>query len=244
MWTKRKGNIDLVDSKIVTRDFIVAEGSTLSYNFLGEKNNPFERSIKVPVFYIFKVHRNHSLRVLSSSTSHVDIYPVKELRKNKPRMPGEVYKDKMDFDLATFLFLPFDIELGKSPWRKFSIEEGFIPERDGSHAEGLLPKRSASLLYAKHGPSIHGQDSFYRVAEVMPSQITNHFFVWLREGKEIYSHNKTFDSELEGNVKVPLERARELTWEVMSLLEKRYGAKLIHENYKRYWQDVERGSRV
>ena len=235
MWVKRRTNLEPVDSKIVTRDFIVAEGSTISYNFLGEKNNPFNRSIRVPIFYMFKVHKNHPLKVFSSSTNYIYIYPAKESKKSKPRMPAEVYRDKMDYDLATFLFLPFDINLGKSHWKKFSIEEGFFPEikdsikeySDNLRENKWLPEfaslsKKASLLYAKHGPSIHCQDSFHRVSEVMPSQLINHFFSWLREGKEIQTHDKTFDSRLEGNVGVSIERAREITWEVMNVLEKRW----------------------
>lgn len=256
MWRGRKENLELVDSKIVTRDFIIAEGSTMSYNFLGEKNNPFSKSIRAPIFYLFKVHKNHPLRIFSSSTNFVNIYPAKESKKSRPRMPGEVYRDRMDYDLTTFLFLPFDINLGKSPWKKFSIEEGFSPESVDSIKEysGSLREnkwlsefasleRDASLLYAEHGPSIHCQDSFHRVSEVMPSQVINHFFSWLREGKEIYSHEKTFNQRLEGSVKVPLERAREITWEVMNVLEKRYSTRLMFEGYKRGMKEKEKGLR-
>jgi len=223
MWTRKKGNIGPVDSKIVKRDFIIAESYGSSYGFLhkNEESNPFKRSINVPMFYIFKVHKNHPMRIFSSSQSFTYIYPAKEDDKKKPRMPAEVYDDRLDYDLAKFMLVPFNVnEKNIGKWEKTSIKEGFVSELGRRH--------DVSLLYGDYGASINGQDYLRRVSEVSPSKIINHFYSWLYEGGKIFSHNRTFNQKLEGRVDIPVGNL--IPEDLFRTLEKRYNTKLLFEH--------------
>ncbi len=225
MWIRDNLTGKISDSKIVTRDFIIAEGLNGSYTFLDKDKNPFERDLYAPIMYIFKVHRNHPMRMSSTSTGHIDIYPANEHKKRLPRIPAEVYKDKMDYDLFTLMLVPFENPDIGDYWKKFEIKEAFVPEK-----EGLI--RDISLIYLKHGTSIHSQDSL-KISEVMPSQVIDHIFHWLRDHKKITSHDKTFETRLEGRISIPIEKVRNLTAQLSNILEKRYSTRLMFENYRR-----------
>ena len=227
MWRKTETHLNLVDSKIVTRDFIIAEGSSNSLDtFLDMEENPFERSLYVPIMYIFKVHRNHPMRIFSACTDHINIYPKNEHKKRRPRMPGEVYRDKRDYDLFTLMLVPFDNPDIGDYWRKkFEIKRAFVPEEEG-------PIRDISLSYLEHGANINSQASL-KISEVMPSQVINHVFHWLRDSKEITSHEKTFKTKLEGRISIPIEKVRDLTAQLSNILEKRYKTRLMFEDYRR-----------
>jgi len=224
MWTKTKYHINPVDSNIVTRDFIVAEGYCL-HTFLDRGN--FGRDLRVPVFYTFKVHKKHPMRIFSSNINHINIYPANELEKKKPRMPAEVFEDKMDYDLTTLRIVPFANPLSdpNKYRREFLIKDCFVSEIDDQ-------VKDASLLYLNHGTSINSGDSLYRISEVMPSQLVNHIFHWLIDIKKITSHDETFNQNLEGKIEVPLERARTLTAELICVLENRYDTRLTFEDYR------------
>jgi len=227
MWIRNNLTRDLSDSKIVTRDFIIGEGSSSGlYGFLDMDKNPFGRSLYVPIMYIFKVHRNHPMRIFSTSTNHTDIYPASEHKKRHPRMPAEVYEDKMDYDLFTLMLVPFENPDIGDYWRKkFKIKEAFVPEE-----EGLI--RDISLIYLEQGANIHSQDSL-KISEVMSSQVINHVFYWLKDNKRITSHDKTFKTKLEGRISIPIEKALDLTAQLSNILEKRYSTRLIFEDYRR-----------
>jgi hypothetical protein len=247
MWKKEKSNLDFVDSKIIKRDFIVAEGSTLSYTFLDGEKNPFERDIYSPIFYLFKVHRNHPIRIFHSGIGYSNVWPANENKKSLKnfRMPAEVVKDKMNYDLTTFMLVPFDInfEGNIQAWKKFLINDGFVSEEDSPIIDEMRKtKQDVSLLYCPHGVSIHSQDYFHRLSEVMPSQVIKHFFSWLTEEKEITSHKQTFDKKLEGKVLVAPEIAREVTANIFKILEERYSTRLLFDRYKEDFSDIFRFS--
>ncbi|MDO8517661.1 MAG: hypothetical protein Q7S33_06075 [Nanoarchaeota archaeon] len=231
MWKKSTVSIAPVDSKIVTRDFIVAEGFNSGYTFLDKENNPFGRSLWVPVFYTFKVHKNHPMNIFSSGINHTNIYPANELKKKRQRMHAEVFRDKMDYDLTTFMIVPYENPEVSKYWSRFDVKDGFISETDNT-------MKDISLLYLSHGTSIHGSDNIHRLSEVMPSQLLKHFFYWLIDCKKIISHDKTFDQKLEGKVEVPLERARILTAEVSNILEKRYDTQLAFKDYRELYSGI------
>jgi len=175
--------------------------------------------------YIFKVHRNHPMGIFSASINHINIYPANENKKRCPRMPAEVYKDKKDYDLFTLMLVPFENpEIGEH-WKKFEIKEAFVLER-----EGVV--RNISLIYLEHGVNIHQQDSL-KISEVMPSQVISHIFYWLKDNKEITSHEKTFETKLEGKISIPIGEVRNLTAKLSDILEKRYSTRLMFEDYKR-----------
>jgi len=236
VWTRRKGDLELVDSKIVKEGFIIARGGqTVGPYFLEKDKNPFKRDFYIPVFYLFKVHRNHPLRILSSEINYVDIYPKNHGKINgKFRMPAEVYRDKMDYDLTTFLLSPFDVDESEiSSWEKYPLKESFI-SIDSERRDGCL-------LYLEHGLSIHSQDHLL-ASEVLSSQIMLHFFDWMYRGDIIISHDQTFDRKLEGRIEVPVDTAREVTAEVSRILETRYKTRLLFDRYKlRYPNVFEKG---
>ena len=226
MWIRNNLTRDLSDSKTVIKGFIIGEGSSSSlYTFLDKDKNPFGRSLYVPIMYIFKVHRNHPMRIFSTSTNHTDIYPANEHKKRRPRMPGEVYKDKMDYDLFTLMLVPFENPDIGAYWKKFEIKEAFVPEKKG-------PIRDISLIYLKQGNNVHSQDSL-KISEVMPSQVINHVFYWLKDNKRITFHDKTFETKLEGKISIPIEKAQDLTAQLSNILEKRYSTRLMFEDYRR-----------
>ena len=130
MWTKTKIHINPVDSKIVTRDFIVAEMTEGSYIFLHKDNNPFNKDLWASTLHLFKVHKKHPLRIFSSNTNHTDIYPANERRKKYQRIPAEVFRDRMDYDMATFMIVPYENPDSGKYWKKFLIEDGFVSKTD------------------------------------------------------------------------------------------------------------------
>jgi len=225
MWIKKKIHSGFVDSKIVTKDFIIGEGSNSLYGFLDKDKNPFERDLYAPIMYIFKVHRNHPMRIFRTSISHINIYPADEHKKKYPRMPAEVYKDKMDYDLFTLMLVPFENPDIGDYWKKFEIKKAFVPEKKG-------PIRDTSLIYLEHGTNIQSQD-YLKISEVMPSQVIDHVFHWLKDNKEITSHEKTFETELEGRINIPIKDVRDLTAQLSNILEKRYNTRLMFEDYRR-----------
>jgi len=227
MWIKDSLTGKLSDSKIVTRDFIIGEGFSSSPDtFLDMDENPFGRSLYVPIMYILKVHRNHPMRISSTSIDYAYISPANEHKKRHPRMPAEDYEDKMDYDLFTLMLVPFDNPDIGDYWRKkFEIKGAFVPEKEG-------PIRDISLSYLEQGANIHSQDSL-KISEVMPSQVINHVFYWLRDNKEIISHDKTFETKLEGRINIPIEKVRDLTAQLSNILEKRYSTRLMFEDSRR-----------
>jgi len=228
MWIKNKSLLEpLADSKIVNRDYIVAIGTqTVGPEFIEKEKNPFQRNFFMPVFYLWKVHRNHPLKIFSPGLNYSHIYPV----NGKNRVPAEVHRDRMAHDLTAFVLHPFAVEPDSSSnWEKFNIEKGFVAENG--------ERRDANLLYLEHGWNIHNQDNL-RVSEVMPSQVINHFFHWLYSGKEIHSHNKTFDQRLEGKIEVPIGRSRELTAKICGILEDRYKTRLSFKDYRKEYPKI------
>ena len=217
-WIKRKIDLSVVDSKIIKDDFIVAEGSTLAYSFLSkdEKENPFKRSLWAPIFYIFKVHKNHPMRVLSDN-GHLHVWPLSDINSSKKnyRFPMEIYKDKLNYDLTTFMMVPYNIT--NSRWKEYEIPNGFVSV-DGK-------KSNASLLYANCNAGLHPQDELI-ISQVMPSQVRGHLNHWMYEGRNIISHEKTFNQKLEGKVEVPSEIRKNLFSEITKTLEERYKTKL------------------
>src|SRR3989344_6287361 len=121
-WVKRKIDLDFVDSKIIKDDFLVAEGFTLAYSFLSkdEKQNPFKKDLWAPIFYIFKAHKNHPLRVLITD-GHLYVWPLSDINSSKKnyRFPMEIYKDKLNYDLTTFMMVPYNIT--NSRWKEYEI---------------------------------------------------------------------------------------------------------------------------
>jgi len=221
-WRKYKSRIELVDSKIVKDDFLVAEGFTLAYSFLSkdEKQNPFKKDLWAPIFYIFKAHKNHPLRVLITD-GHLYIWPLSDINSSKKnyRFPMEIYKDKLNYDLTTFMMVPYNIT--NSRWKEYGIPNGFVSV-DGK-------KSNASLLYANRNTSLHSQDELI-ISHVMPSQVWGHLNHWMYEGRNIISHEKTFNQKLEGKVEVPLEIRKNLFSEITKTLEERYKTKLTFRN--------------
>jgi hypothetical protein len=228
MWGKN--GLDEVDSKIVKEGFIAAKGFSVgTYSFLDGEKNPFGRSCWVPIFYLWKVHKNHPIKISASSPQYSYVFPV--LEKGDKRMPAEIHRSKIDYDMAMFMMVPFDVD-GKSisEWEKFELESSFAPdptrsslpeyERDKSH--------NASLLYGDHGGSTHCQDNL-SVVELMPSQVIKYFDDWLTGNQQITSHIKTFQTNLEGRIEVPHKKACDINRDVASLLEERYKTKLTFE---------------
>ncbi|MBI2003862.1 hypothetical protein HYS72_00155 [Candidatus Pacearchaeota archaeon] len=216
-WVK-KADLDFVDSKIIKDDFIVAQGSTMAYSFLSkdEKENSFKKSLWAPIFYIFKVHKNHPLKVLLNE-GNLRIWSLSDINSSRKeyRFPMEVYKDKLNHDLATFMMVPYDVT--NSGWKKYEIPNGFV-SIDGK-------KSDASLLYAGYNTSLHSQDALI-VSQVMHSQVLSHLDHWMYEGRKIISHEKTFNQKLEGRVEIPLEIGKNLFSEIAKTLEERYKTKL------------------
>ncbi len=148
---------------------------------------------------------------------NLHIWPLSDIRSSKKnyRFPMEVYKDKLNYDLATFMMVPYNIT--NSGWKKYEISNGFVS------IEGK--KSNASLLYANRNTSLHSQDELI-ISHVMPSQVSSHLNHWMYEGRNIISHEKTFNQKLEGKVEVPLEIGKNLFSEITKTLEERYKTKL------------------
>ena len=223
-WIKRSKNVlnEARDSKIVRDGFIIAESTSTTFGILDKDypENIFKRGIFAPIFQIMKVHRNHPVKISSLDMGFTKIYPLSDenVSKNNFRFPGEVYKDKINYDVVSFMMVPYDVT-GMDRWEKFPIKKGFV---SASKEEGV-----SSLLYLEHGLSI---DNPYCVSEVMPSQVLQHLFSWMYNGKKINSHEKTFNQKLEGLVWVPDNPRFKLINPLTEILEKRYNT---HLTFKR-----------
>ena len=222
MWVKDKGNLGgKSDSKIVKNDYIIADGTTIeNFGFCENENNQIKRDIYLPIFYLFKVHQNHPLRVISTSQSSFNINPSK--KKDNKRWPAVICRDKKAYDLTTFLLLPFEVDDTKKNkyWKTISkIENGF-EKKNGS-------KFNATLMYLDHGLYLHSQDNL-KNSIVMPSQVLYHLCDWLSTDKKIYSHEKNCGKTLEGRTSIDVYTSRKLAYEVTKIiLEKRYKTRLV-----------------
>jgi len=223
MWRKRKVHLNPIDVEIVRDGFLICEGSTLKYTLSHEGDkNPFKRGLFVPVLYLFKVHRNHPMKVQISELGRAYLYPDKDFKRSHPkRMPAEVYKDRMDWDITTFLMVPFTNGEFGTGWKKYEIPGGFTSD--------LGVTRDSTFLYARGG-DIHSQDSL-TVLRVMPSQVVAYLNDWMYDGREIISHNKTFDQKLEGRVSVPNQIRGEILPKIAETLERKYKTRLLFKKY-------------
>jgi len=215
----KKNSISLGDAdvKIVKDDYVIADGTSGAAMGFAEKT-PFGRSVFLPIFYIFKVHQNHPLRVFTKGRSFAYIYPAKEV-KHYTRMPARVHEDRMDYDLATFFLVPYAADTGKSVWKCETVKDGFIYQ-DGK-------KQDISLLSLfEQGFSTHSCDSL-KVSHVMPTQIVYHLADWISGNHEIYSHDKTFDQKLEGRMGIDWKTSWHLAEKLTFDLEKKYKSKLF-----------------
>lgn len=212
----------MADVKVVKRDFLVVEASTMSYSFLNgdDSRNPFSRSLSVPEFYIWKIHRNHPM-VVRNRDGFTSIWPKEELNENlQSRFPLEFARDRMAYDLATFVAVPFELSSESKSISIFNLGHSFYPK-------GNQNGRKASLYYIEHENLVHSQDNLKKISPgVMPSHVLNHLLYWLMDGQNIYSHEKTFNQRLEGRIEVALPLVRELQSKLVPLLEKRYKTRL------------------
>ena len=210
--------IEKADIKIIKDDYVIANGTSGASMTFAEKT-PFGRSVFLPIFYIFKVHQNHPLRVLTQGRHFTSIYPAKEI-KHHTRMPARVYEDKMDYDLATFFLVPYTIDSDeKSAWKNEVVKSGFTYE-DGR-------KQDISLLsLLETGFSTHSCDSL-KVSQVMPTQVVYHLTDWISGNQEIYSHDRTFNQKLEGRISIDEQTARRLAEKLTFDLEKKYKSQLF-----------------
>ena len=196
-------SLEKVDLKIVKEGFIVVNSYATSHSFVDKdaKGNPFGRDFHAPKFQIMKVHRSHPVRIKFIDFNYIKIFPV-----------SKVYNDKMNYDVCTFMMIPYDVQdLGKH-WKKFPVERGF------SSIGG--EERESSLVYLAHGLEI-GSGNF-GVSEVMHSQVLPHLNSWMFSPNKITSYENTFKRKVEGQIYVPDTRRSELNKEFASLLEKRY----------------------
>lgn len=225
MWTKGKINIDSIDSTIVRRDYIVFEGRQY-FSFCDENSpdNVFKRSIRAPIFQVIKVHRNHPLRITSCSHSYFHVKPLDD-----NRMPAQIWRDKKAYDCVSLILIPFIIYPPDAVKEKLafleSLADGFLA-RDNSVSD-------ASLYYIPHGFGVDGSHGLtYSV--VSPSQVVGHLYSWFSKNHPIYSNGRVFaDSQLEGDIKIPLTKSIELTFEFAKKFEERYNSELMFEDYKR-----------
>jgi len=227
MW--RRDRLRLIDSKIVRDGFIAAKGYTLGLNFKDKDVSHDEMSYLTPVMYLWKVHRNHPMRISASSSSSSHIFPV--LKKMDKRMPAEVYKNRMDHDMTGFAMAPFDLdEKNIGGWKKFGLEECFTPNLIYSSLpeHEVTNKRDASLLYIDHEFSPHPQDNL-SVVELMPSQVIKYAGDWLTERHKIISHENTSNHRLEGSIDIPIKMARDVHGDITSFLEERYDTRLTFD---------------
>ncbi len=216
MWKKDKRMVEMVDSQIITEDFIIADGTSLNYGVGHKGYHPsLKRDIFVPVMYLLHVTKKHPLKVTSSGRSSIHVFPPKD-----KRMPMKVYEDKKAYNISTLLLLPYSFDVSSTEGKgKGHLEKVFDLKGTFKDSRGRV-KGSSSLLFFDRG-MITMQDSL-KVSHVMPSQVPYHIDDWLSSGQEIYSHRKTFDQKLEGRICLSRDDARGQFFKLIGVLEKRY----------------------
>lgn len=227
MFRKNPKELYDTDSKIVRSDYIVAKAITNAYSFSNNEGNPFSRGLNLPMLFLWKVHKNHPLRI-TNRNGYTRVWPAENydlFRDRKRRMPARIFEDKMAHDLATFMLIPFKFIQNKPASENclyFDLGKSFIPCDRGKEPS------DATLFYAAHGNSISPTDDIYNVsAQVMPSHLKGQIWDFLINGGNIYSHEKTFGSQLEGQVKSEPSHISGLFTSLCSLLEKRYNSRLV-----------------
>lgn len=189
--------------KIVESGFITAKSMTYGYSSLERDENLFGRDLLTNIYYLFRVNEREPLQV-TDTEGFFHIYPFKELKSEKPRMPLDVYDDRKAHDLSAFMLVPFDVQFDTfvTGWRKFVIPNLFLPKKDSSLPEKFRSSyQPVSLLYANHGVSIHSQDSIRELLEFPTRQeVVEDLFNWMGGVKEILSHEDTFNKKLEGKI--------------------------------------------
>ncbi len=218
MIERKSDGISEREHMVVSGGFVVADNLE-RFSF---ENSPFENSLYVPVFYVFKINENHPL-VLLNSGERVGVYPKIDFDaiQNKKffRFPARMVEDRIAHDLATFAIAPYNApyseEKDAKGWRKISKVNG---------EQNSFPENS--LLYAEHGERI--ENATPRVFHVMPSAVPNYFYDWIRREHEIKHYDEKIDQFFsDGKIKIPANNARELTKKVNALLEERFDVPLL-----------------
>lgn len=71
MWKKDKRSIKEIDSQIIDRDFIIVDGTTLSYSLCFEKYTGLKGEVFLPILHMFRVRKNHPLKIFSAGSNHI-----------------------------------------------------------------------------------------------------------------------------------------------------------------------------
>ncbi len=205
------------ENMIVSDGFVIAEAS----NKLIFENSPFKRDLSLPFFYAFKINEGFPLVVYNSGES-IFVYPKQDFdsingdKSKVSRLPSWWSRDRTAYDLATFTIVPYDMDEQDIGWKKI----GYVNSSDEQESSF-----GGSLLYVEHGMlSEHIRAAFH----TMPSFVPNHFFSWMKQNHRIESYdneqNKWVD---EGGIRISVDNARDLTFKVNSLLEKRFETSLF-----------------
>lgn len=218
--------LSLEDVQVVAQDFVVAQGYTNPFNFGRKAGNSFGRFSYLPVFYVWKVHKESPL-VLSASQygDSIRVYPQKDL-ETPTRMPVKIWEDRIAWDITAFLLLPFEakFEEGQRIKSVRTIDDCFTPKKGSAkHLKG-------SIAYVERGVSLHTQDMLSGGA-VMPSQLKYFLHNWLRLGHNLYVSPRTRKSSTDpkyiGELKLSRGQARQTALELTGQLEKRYDTNLF-----------------
>jgi hypothetical protein len=200
MKVRVKNSVSPVDSKIVREDYIVEQGSTISYSFLDARENPLGKSLSVPIMFIWKVHRNHPVRMRTQDSGWVRVWPI-----NDRRMPAEVVEDKLAHDVATYVLLPFydpNLEATLGRTRSIPFANSFYPANSSEPG-------TASVFYINHGGDVHSQDDIATASIVPAGLVANHLWNFLINRGRVYSHEKTFNRKYEGRVEISPQQIRD-----------------------------------
>ena len=198
--------------------FVIAHGKARNFTYCDDKS-PFGQRISIPTFYIFKPHEGHPLEVSHIGEGQINVWPHEERISDNPRMPARVEEDRISHDLATFMLVPYAVKDIGSKTKLFDTFEDGFRRKDGKG-------QPVSLLYVEHGMGISRQSTPY-VSQVLPTQVTYHFWSWLVERKEIHSFKGSFQGQdYEGLISIPYDKARETLTRVTKTLEKRFDQSL------------------
>jgi hypothetical protein len=223
MWKTDALHVRPFDETILSEGYLCVESYTSNFGPLNAKDNPYGRDLFADMVQFLKVHPGHPIRVSSSSSSHLHVWPAGDDK----RMPAVVERDKLAYDVTTFILVPHSVD--ESFPKESDLVTNFnlkdVVHNNRAHNSSNPAIGHGKLSYLAHEMGINGAHAF-KYSFIPPSQVSNHLFHWLIGNHPVQSHRQTFDQILEGEMKISPANARILLDEVLPVLTKRYGEDL------------------
>lgn len=227
MYVEDQGVLDgKADQMVVESDYVVAVGRAEGYSSLiRDAGRVVPQESRLPIFHVLKPTPENPLKLYSASMGHISVTPDRLLEvASEEVQPADVYSDKSFWNIATFLYVPGEIQ-DAAPWDMTQLKDSFrIGE--SSHLENGTLLFSDGPIYVKG----HSMNAYH----AMPSQVTASLWDWMTGGQKIFG-----GSRLNGTFDIGVgDESREICARMSKRLEDNFGTQIVHEDHRRHFPQV------